>query len=882
MRRHLQRLWTRAFSRPADDELAAELASHLDMQTDDNIHAGMSPEQARRAAVLKFGSLEAAKENHRDARGFPFFHALHRDIRHAFRSFLRRPVFTTIAVLSLALGIGSTTAVFSIVDCALFRSPAYNNPDQLVSIGVVAPLIAPYDWMFSGPYQEWRRASPETAFETLTSWTRVSDCDLASPTPARLACADVEHNFLSVLGVSVSAGRNFTREEDREGGPAAALISAHLWRTRFGSDSTVVGKRMSIDGITRTIVGVLPDSFELPSAAKADVLVPQRLREGAQRQRIIRVIGRLRPGVTPARAAAQLAGPFQLFTNSAPADFRKAVQMQLRIETLKDQQTKQNRLASWVLLGAVFSVLMIACANVSNLLLTEAAARRKELAMRAALGATRVRLIAQRLTEAFLLAGWGACVGLALAYGLLRAAAALAPEGILRLHEAALDARVLLFTIGISAVTAITVGFTASVEKPRQEELTGGRISGSRTNLFKRCFIAAQVAASIVLLTLAGLLVTSLRNLQAAPMGFAPENVIAASFTLNAQNYTTAEKQIAFTTQIEDRLRQLPGVEAVAIADTLPPGDDPRSVPFVAMVGGGDRSAPGMSGTVMWRYVTSDYFRAMGIRVLQGRPFTIEDARADGQVIIVNETLAARLFPDQAAVGKEAWNSVARSRIVGVAADVRNAGVDKLAQPEFYVVRRHQPGGIYDNQRPPYGWRHATALIRTALPEHTATELARSEFAQLDPALPVDIITVRQHVDKYLQRPRFTGWVLTVFAAMGLLLAAVGLYGVISYTVAERTREIGVRIALGAATSAIVRMTLHDGMKWVAIGAITGLVLSLAVGRIASGLLFGVRGQDPVVYGAALAILTVTGLSACAIPARRAARVDPAVTLRNE
>ena len=465
---------------------------------------------------------------------------LAQDLRYAARGFVRSPTFTVAAVLAIALGTGAGTAVFSVVDRILFRSLPYPQSDRLVSVGFVAPII-PQEFMLGTDYLEWR--ARQQPFKSLTSWTGISDCDLTGANPVRLECAQVEANFLPTLGIQPIAGRNFTRDEDRPNATPVALLSYGLWQSRFGGDRQVVGKTIPLDGRPATILGVLPPQFEVPTLEHADVLVPQAMDEAAQHRpntgRVLQSIARLKPGVTPAQAAAALQPLFQESLQFVPGPFRKEVK--LRVRSLRDRQIHDARLASWILLGAVLAVLLIACANVANLLLARAATRQRELAVRLALGASRARLARQTLTESLLLAATGGAAGCLLAAALLRVFVAIAPEGIPRLQQAAIDLRVLLFTLLVSLACGVVFGLAPALQQhahPRAETLAGWRSLGARHYLFRHALVAAQICASLVLLTGASLLLRSLWNLQNQPLGMRTGSVLTASVTLGQKSYS--------------------------------------------------------------------------------------------------------------------------------------------------------------------------------------------------------------------------------------------------------------------------------------------------------------------------------------------------------
>ncbi len=799
------------------------------------------------------------------------------DLRQAARGLLRNRTLMLTALAAIAVGTGATSSVFSVVDRILFRSLPYLDSERLVSVGVVAPLISTQDWLFSATYQEWRSA--RTPFAAFTSWAGISDCDVGEEQPARLGCAQVESTFLPTLGITPILGRNFTAEEDRPGTNPVVLVSYGFWQSRLGGDRNAIGRSLTLDGGAATVIGVLPAEFELPSLDSADVVRPAALKTGAERMRLVKAIARLKPGVTPEAAADALQPLFTRFVESAPLDIQKVAKMRLRVRTLRDQQTQDSRLASWILLAAVLAVLLIACANVANLLLARAATRRRELAVRAALGAARGRLIRQSLIESLLLGGAGGALGCALGYALLRGFIAIAPQGITRLGQATLDLRVLGFTCAVSLLSGVLFGIAPSIETPKLEALTGWRAVGGSRNRLRRILVTAQIAASLVLLSGAGLLLASLHNLQNTPLGMTTERVLTASFTLPRLLYADSSRLIAFYRELEARLKRLPGVAAAAVADSLPPGGDPRSVPFVAMKNpGGDSAAQGMAGNVYWRYVTPDYFAALGIPIVSGRGFHEEDRAAGPPVIVLNQALAARLFPNDNPVGRR----IGPNLVIGVARDVKNSGLAGPVDPEFYCVRKHEPDQVFQNQRPPYGWRRGVVLVRTVLDERAAAEMIRTEIRGLDSSLPVTIETMHRQVGHLLQQPRFNAALLALFAGIAVLLAAIGLYGLISFLVTERTQEIGVRMALGATPGAVMKLVLGQALRWTAAGVALGLLGSFWVSQYLATLLYQVPPRDPWTMAAAVALLCAVAGAAAWTPCRRASRVDPMLALRQE
>ena len=521
-----------------------------------------------------------------------------------------------------------------------------------------------------------------------------------------------------------------------------------------------------------------------------------------------------------------------------------------------------------MLLGAVGAVLLIACANVANLLLVRSVSRRRELAVRAALGAGRGRLVRQALTENLTLALAGGAAGYALAYLLLRGFVAIAPEGIPRLGQAALDARVLWFTLIGSLISGVLFGIVPALERPSAEALAGRNAAGAARSLFRQSLTAVQIAISLILLTSAGLLLRSLWNLQNDPLGMRAENVVTASLVLSPQRYAQDARQIAFFEELEKRLSRLPGGTA-AVSDSLPPSGAVRARPIAAMQTPGRASLEGSGGMVIWRYVTPGYFAALGIPIVRGRSFTEEDRSPGEDAVILSQALAARLFAGEDPLGQR----VGPGTVIGIAGEVKNGGLAEKADPEYYVVRKHAADGTFQNQQPPYGWRRASLIVRSTMEARALAEWVRGEVAALDPALPLNIETMNQRVGKLAQRPRFNAALLGLFAGMGVLLAVIGLYGVVAFLVAQRTQEIGIRMALGATPGAIRKLVLGYAARWTLAGAVVGVAGSFIAQRWLKALLFQVPDQDLLALGAALAMLLGAAFVAAWIPlATRGAR----------
>jgi predicted permease len=861
-----------------DGDLDAELRAHLEMLVEENIRRGMSPVEARYAARREFGGVEQSKELHREQRSIPFLDALLQDLRFALRGLRNRPGFALVAILTLSLGIGSTTAVFSVVDRLLFRSLPYPHDEELVSFGDKAPFEA-NEFVLGPDYVDWKKG--QTPFESVTSFVPGgADCDLTEKNPVRLKCAFVESTFLPTFEIQPFLGRNFTGEEDRPHAPRVALVSYGLWRSRFASDRNLPGRTISLDGRPTVVVGVLPPEFEMPNLGHDDLLVPAALdgstdRGPNARQIILRAFARLKPGITIQQAAAAMEPLYQQSLNYVPPQFRHEVSF--RVRSLRDRQIQDARVASWVLLGAVLAVLLVACTNVANLLLARATSRVRELAVRTALGATRGRLIRQALTESLLLGVLGGLAGCWFAQFLLRLFVSIAPEGIPRLQQAAVDVRVLLFALGVSLWSGILFGLASALRRPVPELLTGKENRATSRGMLRQLLVTVQIAVSLILLAGAGLLLRSLWKLETVALGMDAKSAITAGIDLAEYRYPDSAKQLAFFNQLETRLKQMPGVTSLALSDSLPPSGG-REATFLSSleIPGHTKFSAGTGGMIGYRYVTPAYFPALGVPIVRGRGFREEDRSPAEKPVILSEALANKLFSNgEDPVGKSFrfgsqndWRTV-----VGIAGDVKNHGLAVPADPEFYIPWKNESAGYF---------RSGHLIVQSAINPEAIAKWIRTETAAIDPTVPVMIEGMKTRVGKLAQRPRFTAVLLSLFAGMGVLLAGIGIYGVVGFLVAQQTREIGIRIALGATPGSVLRMVLSNMVRWTIGGATLGILGAWLCSRLLESLLFEVRAHDPVLLGAALLVLLAVAFLAAWIPARRAMHVDPMVALRYE
>jgi len=886
----MQEFWTRLrflFSRKRTQDTDEELQFHIDAQMEANLAAGMTPAESRRQALILFGGVERAREACSEARPGWFFDTLWQDVRYALRGFRRNPVFTVTALATLALGIGATTAVLSVVDRILFRPLPYAHADRLVSMGLVQPLEK-QEFTLGGFYYEWR--DNQKPFESMTFERGAGECNLTASNPVRLHCADVAANFLPTLGVTPVIGRNFLPEEDVPNAPKSALISDALWLARYNRSRDVLNKQIDIDGKPVRIVGVLPAGFEMPRLQAVDVLLPAQMDIGAQHTLNggiglpMWAFARLKPGVSVAKARAEMDSVFRYTEQWIPEQFRQ--QFQLQIRSIRDRQMQDAYRAAWVLLGAALAVMLIACANVASLFSARGAARERELAVRSALGASRFRIIRQTLTEALLLAIAGAGAGCVLAEILLRIFISISPSGIPFLANAQLDLRIICFAILLALNCAAICGVAPALERPGSIALAARTAnSGAHTRL-RGFLVVAQIAVSVVLLAGASLFVRSFRNLQREDLGMQTKNVLTVRIPLVDSRYEGSHAYMDFYLRAEAAMRQLPGVQAVGISNSLPP--DANSWHGGSRLGdffvvGRPPIPPETGGTVVGRLVTPDYFRVLNIPILEGRGFTEEERSANGDFMILSRRLAELLFPKGDAIGQHIRSANYRPyfsvdgpafTVVGVAGNVKNAGLTGQDEPESYE--------LWSNHHPESWSRHCVFLIETNLPPAVVTPWLRTQISKLDPTAPVEVEPLTQTVARLADRPRFEMALLSFFAATGLLLAVVGLYGVVAFLVAQRTQEIGVRMALGATQRNILERVLARGMGLVLMGGLIGLGAAFAVSRLLRDLLFGVSAHDPWSFVSVVLVLSGVALIATLIPALAATRVNPNVALRCE
>ena len=807
------------------------------------------------------------------------------DIRYGVRMLLKAPSFSIVATIALALGIGANTAIFSVVNAVLLRPLPFANSERLMSVFETNPARGQLRGAASYPnFVDWR--AQNTVFERLSSYHNNDFIMTGGSEAARLRGAVVNADLFPLLGATPMLGRTFLPDEDKPNGDRAVILSQQLFQKYFNSDPSIINKSIVLDGKSYIVVGVMPQAFEFPlqnepaelwttvsgDASGEDPITTQR---GAH---YMNVIGLLKPGVSQPQAQAEMSTIAARLEQQYPdANLHRGITVESSLQAL----VGDIRPALLILLGAVGCVLLIACANVANLLLARAMTRHKEMAIRSALGASRMRVIRQLLTESILLSLAGGAIGLLLAIWWSDLLIALGKKDIPRAMHVGLDWRVLGFTLVVSVVTGIIFGLVPALQSSKTrltETLKESRGSGegARRNRVRGVLVVAELSVAVVLLVGAGLLIQSLWRLRQVSPGFESSNVLTFSVALPEVKYSS-EKQIQFFDDLGTRLQSLPGVQSSSPVMPLPLGGNRFSISFETE---GRPVAKGDEPTADFFSIGGDYFRAMGIPVLKGRVFDAHDQHKSTPVIIVSEAFARQYFPNEEVLGKriepgisthdDDEDSVMRE-IVGVVGDVKHRSLGAAARPSMYV---------------PYGQipiSQMTVVVKANGDPHSIAAAVTREVNAKDKDLPVfSVKTLDEYLAASVSAPRFNTTLLGIFASVALVLTIVGLYGVMSYSVAQRTGEIGIRIALGAQTSDVLRLVVGQGLRLVLIGLGVGLVGAFALTRVMTSLLFGVDSKDPWTFTAVALLLTLVALLACYIPARRATRVDPMVALRYE
>jgi predicted permease len=982
----------------AEREMDEELRFHFEKQTEQNIARGMSPREARYAALRQFGNVGALKEECRDTWGVRFISELGQDLRYGLRQLRRNPGFTIVAVLTLALGIGANTAIFSVVDAVVLRPLPYPHSARLVWISGFIPAFNAY-LTGGADYVDWKNQNK--TLEQITAFDEWAELSMTGRgTPAQVRGAQVSANFLPTLGVEPQFGRTFTSEEDQPNGPHVAILMHAFWQQYFGSDANVLGQVITLDSTPYTIVGVMPANFRFPGNAEAQLLLPLQLNEAHEllrvQQRLVHVVGYLKPGVTLARARNDLdvirkraesapmaqapssRGPIpgptgeppprpgdhlvmrfrssngpsagapggmnpppplfgsaprensipgrgpartpahedgilgpQEFNQSVPRPGAKATgpgpqarsvplggpptarrsagppPTELIVQPLGEHLAGNLRPAMLIMLGVVGLVLLIACANLASLTLARASARSREIAVRAAFGAGRGRLVRQLLTENVVLALGGGGAGLVVAAWSVHVMIRLIPPSvggaILSLENPHIDAPVLLFTLLVSVLTGVLFGLAPALASTRAdivEQLKEGSpmaTGGVGRGWLRATLAVAEVSLALVVLIGAGLLMKSFYRVLSVNLGFVPEQVLTVNINLTDSRYHEAEQKLDFYTEVLSRAESLPGVRSAALTDSLPLSHYQTRLiitpPWLAAKAG---DTPFSNTVQLARLAVSPaYFYTLGIPVLKGRTFTDADNERALKVAVINQALAQHLWPNEDPVGKElpipGPGGSSGIRIVGVVGDTHHDGPGQDVESEIYVPYLQAKRNFMQ------------LAIRTTADPTSLASAVRREVAAVDPEQPIArLATLDQTLSESVAPRRFNMLLLGIFAALALAISTVGIYGVVAYSVTQRTHEVGIRMALGAERRDVLNMIVGQGLKLALIGVAIGIAGALALTRFLSSMLYGITPTDPLTFVVVSLILIAVALVACYIPARRAAKVDPMVALRYE
>jgi len=885
-------LWLRALlsRRTMESELDEEMRFHVEMEAAKHARRGLSDNEARRRASLTFGSMEQHKEAMREGRGVRGIERAAFDLRFGFRQLRKTPGFTLAAVLTLALGIGGNVAVFSVINGVLLRPLAFPDPDRLVAIahrtrGGDLPLTLPNATATDVVYQA---SHSFDAMALYSSWQgSITGGDAA---PDWVDITSVTRSLFDVLRVKPALGRPFTADEDRPRGPRAVILSHALWRQRFGGDPAIIGRTIAVDGTTHEIVGVMPAGFAFPNP-EVSLWVPMRVDRNDLGGFNTPGIARLRRGVTPEQATRELTQLLPGVTKLTDFLTEKTIRdagLVADVHPYLDDVVGRVRPVLWTLWAMVGLVLLIACVNVASLLLVRAETRRREVALRVALGAERGHLLAQSLAESAMLLIMGTALGVLLAWGAVAALPRLAPDLLPRLTEIRIDAVVLLCTTLVAAVVAIAFGVVPIVRNRAVAPATmlrGGDRAATidrHSGRLRQTLVVAQVAMATVLLVGSGLVLRSFQKLRHVDLGFRPDGVVTFRIALPSSRYQTPESVAQFHYAMLDRVRALPGVEVAGATGELPLS--PSFAEFDPLRMEGTTPPPDILPPLAeMRVATPGYFEAMGIPVVAGRPLERSDTDRITGAVLVTQSIVRKVMQGRRPIGARVAHGLSKvanerpwSDVVGVVGDVRGVSLDQEPVGAVYYAMVNRPKVDMD-------WlaRSMVYAVRTKLPPAQLIASARRELAQLDPTLPLaEARTMTSIVDTAKSGMRFSMIGFAVAAVIGLFMGAIGLYGVLSYVTAQRTREIGVRMALGATPSSVRTSILGRGVMVSAIGLAAGLGAAMSLRMLAKPLLYGITPTDPLTLAAVSLVLLSAGALAAWLPARRAARLDPVRALR--
>lgn len=810
--------------------------------------------------------------------------SLRQDVQYGFRMLFKRPGFTAVVVLTLGFGIGANTAIFSVVNAVLLRPLPYQEPDRLVHVLRTQPPI------MSGPisrpdFFEWQ--AQQKVFQGIAAYSPTTFNLTGRDEAERISGTRVSESFFSLFGIFPAQGQFFSATDNQAGGGRLAVISYGLWQRRFGADPKLIGKTISLNSDAYTVVGVAPPSFTFP--ARSDVWIPALLAEGRtdRGSNYLKIIARLKDGVSLDQARAQMNQVASVLAQQYPEE---DTNLTVTILPLLEEQVRNIRPALLILLGAVAFVLLIACANVANLLLARASGRQKEIAVRTALGASRWRIVRQLLVESVLFALLGGALGVLVAIWGIDLLVAFAPSGLPRVKEIGLDKWVFGFTLLISVMTGIIFGLVPALQASKtdlnetlKEGMRGAATTSPHRARLRRVLVVAEIALSLVLLVSAGLFIVSIRRLMEVNPGFNTQNLLTANVSFPRPPASAeadgegaaareAQDRARFLGEVQSGISRLPGVQAVGAINDLPVAGN-GSLDGDFNIEGRPKYKSGEAPVAEFRLITPDYFHAIGIPLIKGRPFDEHDNQQAPVSILINETLARRFFSGEDPIGKRLLvYDDQPHEIIGVVGDARQWGLDKPPDPEIYFSY----GQVTFSE-------NTTLVVRTTADPAALSEGVRRVVREVNPNAPVYVVkTMTQVLNDSTAQRRFQTVLMTSFAALALLMAAIGLYGVISYSVSQRVQEIGIRMALGAQRIDVLKMVLWQGFKLALAGIILGVIASLLLSRVLASLLFGVSATDLLTFASVSVLLSVIALLACYIPARRATKIDPLVALRYE
>jgi putative ABC transport system permease protein len=878
-------LWMRRLFRRIREEklLDKELRFHLERQMAGNVAAGMSPEEARRRAQLEFGGLERVKEEVRDTRWESHLDTLFRDIRYALRTLRKAPGFTAVAVLTLALGIGANTAIFSVVYAVLLKPLPFTNPGQLFTAFQANTQQGIAETGCSYPnFEEWR--AQNHVFSELAGILAHQLTLTGRGEPSVVNTSVVTPELFALLDVKPLAGRIFFSQDGKQGAAPVVLVSEELWRGKFGEDPKIVGTSINLDKRPFTVIGIIPVAFRTPFFnTKQEVWIPLvqdpvfSIFMPKRGVHLLPALGRLKPGVSVAQAQAEMDAISERLAREFPAENNGWT---VRLVPLQKEIVGDVRTELLVLLGAVGLVLLIACANIANLLLTRATARSKEIAVRTALGAGRTRIIRQLLSETALLGLLGGGVGVALAYWGVKALSSLLPSDLPHMNPVRVDYFVLGFALLLSAIAGVAFGLVPAMFAANADIQTtlreGARSGESRNRRHARSLlVVAEISLAMALLVTAGLLLRSFARLTSVSPGFDAEHIVKVDISLPQFQYSTPRQWAAFSEELLARIHSDPGLQDSAVVVPRPIADQNVDLPFDIV--GNPPSSAGASRTASYVSISPDYFRVMGIPLLAGRVFNQHDISFAPRVSIISEAMARLYFPNQDPLGKQITFGYPRGsggsmrEIVGIVGNVRDVALSKSPGAIMYVPFA---------QAPFWG---ANLVVKSSLSTSSVAAAIRQEVERIDKDLPVtDVAKMPDLIDASVAQPRFRMFLLGLFAVMALVLAATGIFGVISYSVSRRTNEIGIRVALGASRGAILRMILGETLRLTLAGLAVGVPCALGAARLVGHMLFGVSPHDLATLTIVAVLLAAVAAFAGYVPARRAMRVDPLVALRYE